>query len=240
MPTSKTLVRDIRADLLARVDPVYKKGATRFFKEEVLLLGVRTPVHRKLAKQYWKQIKDWSTKQVYELCEDLFARGTMEESMIAFAFARELKDRILPSDFPRMERWLKRYVTNWALCDEFCTHALGALIHRHPELLQRTVAWRSSKNRWLRRASAVILIYPWRKENNFLQDIFETADALLLDEDDMVQKGYGWMLKVAADFHTKEVHAFVMERRDRMPRTALRYAIEKMPPAMKKRAMARP
>jgi 3-methyladenine DNA glycosylase AlkD len=53
----------------------------------------------------------------------------------------------------------------------------------------------------------------------------------------MVQKGYGWMLKEAANISPKEVYDFVMKRKQIMPRRSLRYAIEKMPPAWKKKAM---
>jgi len=90
----------------------------------------------------------------------------------------------------------------------------------------------------MRRASAVSLIVPARKAM-FLQDIFDIAGILLRDTDDMVQKGYGWMLKVASQVHQKEVFDYVMMNRNVMPRTALRYAIEKMPAEMKKRAMGR-
>jgi 3-methyladenine DNA glycosylase AlkD len=55
----------------------------------------------------------------------------------------------------------------------------------------------------------------------------------------MVQKGYGWLLKEASKKHQEEVFDFVMRRKAEMPRTALRYAIEKMPIDLKKRAMAR-
>jgi len=74
----------------------------------------------------------------------------------------------------------------------------------------------------------VSLIMPARK-GMFLKDIFEIADILLLNTDDMVQKGYGWMLKVASEKHQKEVFDYVMSKKAVMPRTALRYAIEKMP-----------
>jgi 3-methyladenine DNA glycosylase AlkD len=55
----------------------------------------------------------------------------------------------------------------------------------------------------------------------------------------MVQKGYGWMLKEASKPHQDEVYQYVLKHRKDMPRTALRYAIEKMPPEMKKEAMKR-
>ena len=62
---------------------------------------------------------------------------------------------------------------------------------------------------------------------------------LLEDRDDMVQKGYGWMLKEASKKHQAEVFDYVMKQKARMPRTALRYAIEKMPVEMRRRAMER-
>ncbi len=86
------------------------------------------------------------------------------------------------------------------------------------------------------RGAAVSLIIP-AKEGKFLKDIFELAGILLRDNDDMVQKGYGWMLKEASRLHQTEVFEYVMMHKDKMPRTALRYAIEKMPPEFKKKAM---
>jgi len=68
-------------------------------------------------------------------------------------------------------------------------------------------------------------------------DIFEIADSLLTDKDDLVQKGYGWLLKDAAIQHQKEVFEYVMKNRSIMPRTALRYAIERLPADLKKQAM---
>lgn len=59
------------------------------------------------------------------------------------------------------------------------------------------------------------------------------------DKEDLVQKGYGWMLKVASDSHQKEVFDFVMKHKKEMKRTALRYAVEKMPLNLKQRAMAK-
>jgi 3-methyladenine DNA glycosylase AlkD len=60
---------------------------------------------------------------------------------------------------------------------------------------------------------------------------------LLSDTDDMVQKGYGWLLKEASKPHQQQVFEFVMQRKAAMPRTAIRYAIEKMPPGLKQKAM---
>lgn len=95
-----------------------------------------------------------------------------------------------------------------------------------------------SDNRWTRRASAVSLIIPARK-GKFLNEIFEIADILLQDKDDLVQKGYGWMLKAASESNQEAVFEYVIRNKAAMPRTALRYAIEKMPGDLKSKAMAK-
>jgi 3-methyladenine DNA glycosylase AlkD len=108
----------------------------------------------------------------------------------------------------------------------------------YPKYLSDLKKWAKSKNRWMRRASAVSLIIPARR-GEFLKDIFEIADILLLDQDDLVQKGYGWMLKEASKLHQKEVFDYVIKNKTVMPRTALRYAIEKMPKELKVKAMVK-
>ncbi len=82
------------------------------------------------------------------------------------------------------------------------------------------------------------LILPARKWM-FLEDVCEISDILLADKDDMVQKGYGWMLREASRSHQEGVFDYILKRKGEIPRTALRYAIEKMPADMRKKAMER-
>ena len=77
------------------------------------------------------------------------------------------------------------------------------------------------------------------KEGLLLKDVFRTAETLLTDEEDMVQKGYGWMLKVTGDYFFDDAYRLVMKHKNEMPRTALRYAIEKWPEAKRREAMKR-
>jgi 3-methyladenine DNA glycosylase AlkD len=113
---------------------------------------------------------------------------------------------------------------------------MGEFIEQFPIYLTQLKKRTKSSNRRVKRAAAVSLIVPARR-GKFLADMFEIADSLLTDEDDMVQKGYGWMLKVASQSHQQEVFDYVMKHKAIMPRTALRYAIEKMPKELKVKAM---
>jgi len=234
----KQIVARVRKELKKYMDVGYRETERRFFKEKIHNLGVRVPNRRKVARELFKEIKDLDKKEVFEIVEKLL-QGYGEESTVAFAWLYRIKDQYEKKDFKVFSRWVKQYVDNWGKCDDFCTHSVGHLVYLYPELTKELLKWAESSNRWVKRAAAVSLIYPFGKKKKYLKTIIKVAEKLLIDEDDMVQKGYGWMLKEASKPHQKEVFEFVMKHKDKMPRTALRYAIELMPKGLKKQAMAK-
>ncbi|SDN11716.1 3-methyladenine DNA glycosylase AlkD [Daejeonella rubra] len=231
-----TVINIIRAELKNNIDEKTLATGQIFFKEEVKRYGVKTETVRKISKNEFKILKSRSKSEVFELCEELWKSGYMEESFIACDWSYSIHKKYEPADFQIFENWIKTYVNNWASCDTFCNHTMGAFLEMYPEYLPGLKTFAKSENRWMRRAAAVSLIIPARK-GLFLNDILEIATILLDDKDDLVQKGYGWMLKVASQSHQKEIFDFVMENKSNMPRTALRYAIEKMPKDLKLLAM---
>jgi len=254
------IVADIRQELRKNIDHEYRDSVRKFTKKEdrndrVIHYGVKTPIVRKnntnsvsvsetlsfdsvVSAKYYSLIKKKPKEEIFKICEDLLKSGCSEEKTIAFDWAFRLRKHYEESDFNIFESWLEKYVTGWGSCDDLCTHAFGAFIYQFPEFIPEIKKWTKSDNRWLRRASAVVLIYSIRRDK-YLETIFEIADMLLLDEEDLVQKGYGWMLKEASNLYPQEVFQYVMKHKAEMPRTSLRYAIEKMPPEWKKKAMAR-
>jgi 3-methyladenine DNA glycosylase AlkD len=228
----------VREELKRSTDEKTKGSGDRFFKEEVKLYGVSVPRVNAIAKDGFASIAGRKKKEIFALCGELWQSGFMEESFIACNWAYALRESYEPADFTVFEGWVKNHVSNWASCDTLCNHTIGTFIEMYPEYIVELKEWAGSGNRWVRRASAVTLIIPAR-EGKFLTDVFEIADMLLLDRDDLVQKGYGWLLKAAAARHEGEVFRYVMNKKSVMPRTALRYAIEKMPHQLKKQAMER-
>jgi 3-methyladenine DNA glycosylase AlkD len=223
----------------------------RFFKEgeAAKVYGIQSKEVHKIAEAALRQIKDYPKKTIFALCEELWQSGYMEEIRIACVWTEALQKQYEPTDIFVFERWISDYVNNWADCDTLCNHTVGEFVMMYPEYVARLKEWAKSSNRWLRRAAAVSLIIPARK-GMFLDEILEIADILLLDRDDLVQKGFGWMLKAASmsetfvkgNVKTKKKHLdavfqFVVKNKSVMPRTALRYAIEKMPPELKAKAM---
>ncbi|MDR0570850.1 MAG: DNA alkylation repair protein [Clostridiales Family XIII bacterium] len=237
---AQKLLNRIRDDLRAAADPAVAESNRRFFKEgeHFLCYGLKSAAVGKIAKRYVAETKEMPKREVLSLCEALWRSGYQEEAGVACALTEKLGGAGEAEDFDLYADWVNRYVRNWAMCDALCNHTIGELAMKRPELAERLIDWTRADNRWVRRGAAVTLIIPARR-GLYLPLAFRIADALLQDADDMVQKGYGWMLKAAAEAHQQEVFDFVMERRAAMPRVALRYAIEKMPQDKRKLAMAR-
>lgn len=232
------IVKHIRAELRQNVDPVYRRGAQNYFKEGIVLHGVRLPAVRAISAKYYRQLKGLGKQDIFALCDQLLSYGTSEERTIAFDWAWRRCKQFEPSDFKTLERWLKDHVSNWGGVDDLCRRALGDFICRHPRFLPRVFGWTGSREWHMRRAAAVILISP-AKLGRALPEILKTSDALMNDEHYLVQKGFGWLLKEAYVRFPGDIFGYVMKNKSRMPRTALRYAIEKMPASLRQRAMAK-
>jgi len=230
------VLEKIRKELKEHIDEHTKITAQRFFKEKVKVYGIKTAIVNTISKKYYREIRDFDKKEIFSLCDELLSSGFMEESFIACNWSYYLHNSYEENDFLVFEEWLMKYIDNWATCDTLCNHTIGSFIVRYPGYVKELKRWAISDNRWVKRASSVTLIIPARK-GMFLKDIFLIADILINDQDDLVQKGYGWMLKAASESHQKEVYNYVMKNKVIMPRTAFRYALEKMPQELRKKAM---
>jgi len=231
------IIRRLRGEMARYDKPENKMDLQRFFKEKLKLRYIlKSAIIKKISSEVYQEAESLSRKELFQMCEILLKSGHPVETWIAFGWANRRKEEFQKGDFAVFESWVKKYVDGWASCDSLCCGALGELIVLFPDLTKKTVKWADSESTWLKRAAAVALI-PSLKKGRQLETAFFVADRLLTDSEDMVQKGYGWMLKVAADTYQKEVFAYVMEHKEAMPRTALRYAIEKMPSSLKKKAM---
>jgi len=97
--------------------------------------------------------------------------------------------------------------------------------------------WAKSRNRWHRRAACVALIRGARQKM-FFPEIKRLSNLLLSDEDDMVQKGLGWLLRETAKYDAKRAVPYLMTIRRGAPRLVLRTACETLLPATRKRVLA--
>ncbi|MDR1687983.1 MAG: DNA alkylation repair protein [Clostridiales bacterium] len=189
---------------------------------------IKTGDIRKLSSNLFRNLTDRSKENVFSICQELLEQRNWPMGVIAFDFAYRMKKQYDDKTFALFESWLEKYVRGWGDCDDFCTHAFGELICKNTTLSERVIAWTRREEFWMRRAAAVVLIPSiWHdkyKETNPLR----ISDVLMLDEHDLVRKGYGWMLKVLSIKEANIIFDYLLKHKAVMPRVAFRYALEKM------------
>ena len=131
----KRIISQVRRELRQNIDLVYKDGAERFFKEEIKIHGVRYPKIREIIKKTKRQVLDLDKKDILALSEELLGSKYHEEAIIAFGWCYGARKKFIKTDFKIFESWLKKYVTNWALCDDFSTHILNYYTLEYPEII---------------------------------------------------------------------------------------------------------
>jgi 3-methyladenine DNA glycosylase AlkD len=139
-----------------------------------------------------------------------------------------------PRLLPMWKRWLARnYSTNWATTDAICGYLIGPLVVAHPSLASRVGAWARHPNMWVRRAAAVSLI-PSVRKGAALDVAYRVAGRLSDDDEDLIHKAVGWMLREAGKADPGRLERYLRRHGRTIPRTTLRYAIERMPEAKRK------
>jgi 3-methyladenine DNA glycosylase AlkD len=221
---------EVRRRLKALVDAEFREGARKYFKHEVKILGVRSGDVQAVGSQVRKHLR--AAKDLdgaLALAEALLKTGVLEEGAVAVTILQGFARDLGPAHYPLFDRWIG-YCANWAITDNLCGKAIGPVMRDHGLPLDRLLRWTRSKDRWRRRAAAVCLIPSVRRRLHH-DAAFEVADRLMPDEDDMVRKGVGWLLKVTADADTARVIEYLLRWKGRTSRLVLRYASEKMTPA---------
>ncbi|HEX2946504.1 MAG TPA: DNA alkylation repair protein [Clostridia bacterium] len=188
---------------------------------------VKTGDIRKLSAALYRKLPDKSIDNVLVLCEALLDEHKWETGVIAYDWADRSSRQYSRETYSIFFSWLKKYVRGWGDCDDFCTHAFGKLLMKYKELFANVLEWTKDDDFWVRRAAAVILI-PSISRNDYANLApFEIADRLMNDSNELVLKGYGWMLKVLSKADEKGVTDYLVKNSGNMPRVSFRYAIEK-------------
>jgi 3-methyladenine DNA glycosylase AlkD len=229
------LARTIRERLESVADPVMAEGVRNFFRESVDPIGVRSRDLQRVVSEAYRVVKGWPARERNRLCTLLWESGKTEEGVLVCHLYRRFARECGAAEFRMFERWIDRYVSNWAHCDGVASWLLAACIANDASLIPRLTPWTRSKNRWKRRASAVALLGEAKQGRN-TRAIFAIAGALRNDPDDMVQKGVGWVLK---ETYPKKPDRVVklLSKWTGAPRLMLRYACEKMTPEHRARVL---
>lgn len=207
--------------------------AKKIIGNQTKATGLTTGKVRSISSSLYKNIEDKSIDNVLVLCEQLLNERNWAFWIIAYDWAYRVRNQYNTRTFFVFEDWLKKYVTGWKDCDDFCTHAVGELISQNNDMFKYVIKWTEHPEFWVRRAAAVSLVYPIRKNKYQGINPFLISDALLNDEHYLVLKGYGWMLKVLSQIEPNSVYDYLIKKKDVMPRISFRYALEKLDEDMK-------
>jgi len=233
------LLDEVRARLRTLGDARVRASQERFFTPEQRprSYGVASPEVKRIAQDIYRRIKPWPTADRDRLCVALWEGGTNEEGTLVCYLYRRFAKSCGAREFRMFTRWLDRYVHNWGHTDGLSLWLLGASIANDASLIDSLDAWTRSQNRWKRRAAAVSLV-PSARRGLHAREIFRIAAPLIPDEDDMVRKGVGWLLKETYPQKPAETLRFLLPWREKAPRLVLRYAAEKMSPEDRARLKA--
>ncbi|MGD0784158.1 MAG: DNA alkylation repair protein, partial [Candidatus Aminicenantales bacterium] len=190
---------------------------------------------RALAAEFHGRIRDhWSLDDALALCGILLPRKAFEAKTSAILLLLKFKKEFTPALVPRLKRWLAAdYCDNWACVDALCPEALSWLIDRHPELVEEITTWTAHPNRWLRRA-AIVAFVPLARHGRFLEAAYDVAGRMFPVRDDLLEKANGWMLREAGKTDAARLEAFLLRHGPAVPRTTVRYAIERFSEAKRK------
>ena len=210
----------------------------RFFKHEVQSRGWYTDELRKVAKRFQRTIiAENGLPFLLQVADQLFRGDVLEEKTFAVLLLQDSVGGFGRPEFKLFESWLDR-VTTWADHDALVHYLIGPMIATDAALLSRPHRWAKASKRWHQRAAAVSLIHSTRQHKNF-GDIQRITETLLTNEDDMVKKGLGWLLRETAKANPKQTVEYLMRIRERTPRLVLRTACETLPPATRERVLAK-
>ena len=224
---SSPLFRQTLGKLDELANPEYAAGASQFFKKPIKARGIRSPQLIELSAELYREIKPWPVHQRDEFIIELWKDTHIETGALACYTYRRFAKTFTEREFHLFEHWLETYARNWAHTDGICCYLLAPAVARFPELARELPGWTRSKNPWKRRGAAIALVKEAGHGRHF-DLIRQIAQALACDQEDLVQKGAGWVLKVAYQASPGEVVAFIREHGKGWPRLVLRYAAEKM------------
>ena len=173
----------------------------------------------------------WSVKDGLAFANALISDRYLEVKGVGIEVLARYRREFTPDLLPVWKRWLaKNYSANWATTDAICGLLIGPLLVEHPRLVKLMPTWSRDTNMWVRRASAVALI-PTVRRGLALDVAYEVARRLHADREDLLQKAVGWMLREAGKVDDVRLERYLRANGPSIPRTTVRYAIERFPPA---------
>lgn len=238
--TPSLLVAEVRKRLHTAGNALRAEGARAYFKtnEKLSFYGIDAArlrvIERDLCGGQWKE---WVVSDAIEFCDILIRDVHLEAKTVGMLTLARYGKSFEPSLLRRIERWLGgNHCANWATTDELSSRVIAPLIRKWPKLGGNVEHWTSSRNLWLRRAAAVSFV-PCARRGECLDAAYRIATTLLGDREDLIHKATGWLLRESGKTDPVRLERYLLRHGPDVPRTTLRYAIERFPPARRRRVL---
>lgn len=232
-PEKPATLREAARALRRHANPKKAKTYRGFFKnaEKDIFLGVATPLMRQVAKAFWElpllDLRRLMASRVHD-------ERSLANSILVLKYRKGgEKEKKNIFDFYLRN---KGFIRNWDGVDDSAPYIVGPyLLDKDRSLLFKLAG---SKNMWDRRI-AIVSTW-WFIRQGATADTFKLAEKLLVDKEDLLHKAVGWMLREAGKRDLAGLKKFLARHAKSMPRTMLRYAIEKFPEKERKKYLSGP
>jgi 3-methyladenine DNA glycosylase AlkD len=214
--------------------PAGNFDARRYFRGAVDLRfhNVGTAAMRELARSIHAQhASEWTVTDAAACADALIVDRYLEVKGIGIEMLARYRRDFSPRLLPLWKRWLAGgHAANWATTDAICGSLIGPMLVAHRAVASDMREWSRHRSLWVRRASAVSLI-PSVRTGLALGLAYDVASALHADDEDLIQKAVGWMLREAGKTDAARLERYLRRHGPAIPRTTVRYAIERFAPA---------
>lgn len=238
--TAASMSRKAIEMLRSAADKRVAEGAYAYFKayDRVAFLGVKAPAVREIEKQIFQAVKtSWSLPDALIFADSMIHNRYLESKAVGVLLLSRYERSYEETLLTIIHGWLADgHCSNWATTDLLSTTVLTDLLRRFPHLMCSLATWTGSESIWVRRGAAVSLILLARRGEH-LDTAYTIAEALLDDGEDLMHKAVGWLLRECGKTDARRLEAFLRAQGTRIPRTALRYAIERFTPDLRKRLL---
>ena len=233
------IMNTLLSQMLSKADPSQVDGLSRFFKtgpgqygEGDKFLGIKVPVTRSVVKECWKKADFKDLEEC--ICSEYHEVRLAALLALVEVFSHSRKNPVLQQQCIDFYLVHTAYINNWDLVDLSCYPLLGEWLLDKDRTLLYDLA-RNGKTIWEQRIGIVSTMTLIR--HGQLQDTFNVADILLHHPHDLIHKAVGWLLREAGKRDKAALESWLGPRFREMPRTMLRYAIERFPEEERQRCL---
>ena len=236
-PGPMQAAREARRALERLARPAGDFDASRYFRgtDRLGFYNIGTDRVRAMAREIARRNQQtWSVDDACAFASALITDRHLEAKGLGIEVLARYRRQFTPALLPVWKTWLaQNHSANWATTDAICSLLIGPVVEERPRLAAIVARWSADRNMWVRRASIVGLI-PIARRGMALDILYRTARTLHGDEEDLIQKAVGWALREAGKADMERLERYLLANGPTIPRTTLRYAIERFPPRTRK------